>query len=104
MFGAFDCPDASLSVPRRSRSTTPLQALNLFNSRFSVQQAGLLSERIQTSHPSAIDRQVVLAFRSTLQREPRPDELVSGIELAKEFGLEAVCRALLNCSEFLFVP
>ena len=29
VFGAFDCPDASMVVPKRSRSTTPLQALNL---------------------------------------------------------------------------
>ncbi|MEZ6135449.1 MAG: DUF1553 domain-containing protein [Pirellulaceae bacterium] len=28
VFGAFDCPDASMVVPG-SRSTTPLQALNL---------------------------------------------------------------------------
>ena len=34
VFGVFDCPDASRAVAKRSRSTTPLQALNLFNSRF----------------------------------------------------------------------
>ncbi|MCA9267351.1 MAG: DUF1553 domain-containing protein, partial [Planctomycetales bacterium] len=32
VFGAFDCPDASQVAPKRSRSTTPLQAFNLFNS------------------------------------------------------------------------
>ncbi|MEM7393290.1 MAG: DUF1553 domain-containing protein, partial [Verrucomicrobiota bacterium] len=41
VFGAFDCPDASMVVPKRSRSTTPLQALNLFNSHFVLQQADL---------------------------------------------------------------
>ncbi|MGZ0174845.1 MAG: DUF1553 domain-containing protein, partial [Planctomycetales bacterium] len=44
VFGAFDCPDASMGVPKRSRSTTPLQALNLFNSHFVMQQADLFAK------------------------------------------------------------
>jgi len=31
VFGAFDCPDAGQSTARRRESTTPIQALNLFN-------------------------------------------------------------------------
>ena len=38
-FRAFDCPDAALVAPRRNVSTTALQALNLLNSRFVIQQA-----------------------------------------------------------------
>ena len=38
VFGAFDCPDAGQSTARRRESTTPVQALNLFNSRFTVEQ------------------------------------------------------------------
>ena len=33
VFGAFDCPDAGQSTARRRESTTPIQALNLFNRR-----------------------------------------------------------------------
>ncbi|HIA18033.1 MAG TPA: DUF1553 domain-containing protein, partial [Planctomycetaceae bacterium] len=47
VFGLFDCPDANQVVPKRSRSTTPLQALNLFNSTFVVQQAQILSKRLE---------------------------------------------------------
>ncbi len=36
VFGAFDCPDAGQSTAHRRESTTPLQALNLFNSRFTL--------------------------------------------------------------------
>ena len=36
VFGAFDCPDAGLPTPRRSQSTTAIQALNLFNSPFVI--------------------------------------------------------------------
>ena len=35
-FGAFDCPDAGQLAPRRTPSTTALQALNLLNSPFVV--------------------------------------------------------------------
>jgi hypothetical protein len=33
-FGVFDCPDATTTMPRRNRSTTALQALNLLNDPF----------------------------------------------------------------------
>jgi hypothetical protein len=36
VFGAFDCPDAGQSTAVRRASTTPIQALNLFNSRFTL--------------------------------------------------------------------
>ncbi|MEX1224711.1 MAG: DUF1553 domain-containing protein, partial [Pirellulales bacterium] len=42
VFGAFDCPDGGQVTPKRSRSTTALQALNLLNSPFLLQQAEYL--------------------------------------------------------------
>lgn len=47
VFGAFDCPDAGQSTARRRESTTPIQALNLFNSRFTVDQARVFAERVE---------------------------------------------------------
>jgi hypothetical protein len=47
VFGAFDCPDGTQIAPQRSRSTTPLQALNLFNSGFIQQQSDLMAARLQ---------------------------------------------------------
>ena len=46
-FGAFDCPDGGQIAPKRNRSTTPLQALNLLNSPFMLQQAGFFAERLK---------------------------------------------------------
>src|SRR3989442_9249758 len=46
-FGAFDCPDGGQIAPKRMRSTTPLQALNLLNSGFIVQQADFLAARLE---------------------------------------------------------
>ncbi len=45
VFGAFDAPDAGQVCPKRSRSTTPIQALNMLNSSFMVQQGNLLAVR-----------------------------------------------------------
>ena len=45
-FEAFDCPDGGQVCPKRTRSITALQALNLLNSHFMVQQADLFSQRL----------------------------------------------------------
>ena len=45
-FGAFDCPYGGQIAPRRTSATTPLQALNLLNSRFALQQARFFAERL----------------------------------------------------------
>ena len=55
IFGAFDCPDGSLVTPRRSSSTTPLQALNLFNSRFVLDQAERLARRLRAEAGPDLD-------------------------------------------------
>ena len=48
VFGAFDCPDAGQPTPKRSQSTTAIQALNLFNSPFVIAQAEMLAGRLLT--------------------------------------------------------
>ncbi|VTS05859.1 DUF1553 domain-containing protein [Tuwongella immobilis] len=101
-FGAFDCPDAGQIAPKRNQSTTPLQALNLLNSPFAVQQSEAFAARLQAEAPSEearIRRAFVLAFG----REPSPVEQSAAAGLTKEFGLSALCRALLNANEFLFI-
>ena len=104
VFGAFDCPDLSQVMPKRSRSTTPLQALNLFNSHFMLQQTELFARRLQREATDEPNRQMNLAFQLCFGRDPQRSELEGAISLAQEHGLVAVCRALLNSNEFLFVP
>jgi len=103
VFGAFDCPDASQVMPKRSRSTTPLQALNLFNSRFVLQQAGLFAERLREHAPEKIAQQVAKGFRLAFGRNVSDEELADAIAFVEEHGLEAFCRALLNANEFVFI-
>jgi hypothetical protein len=103
-FGAFDCPDAGQASPQRARSTTPLQALNLFNSGFVNQQAGLLAARLQREAGEDPAAQVRRGFRLTVLHEPDAEEARICGELAREHGLPVLCRVLLNANEFLFLP
>jgi hypothetical protein len=102
-FGAFDCPDAGQIAPKRNRSTTPLQSLNLLNSPFVIQQSNFFAGRVvKESGNEAVDR-VRRAFRLAFQRDPSERESSAAVRLVNDFGLPALCRALLNANEFLYV-
>ncbi len=102
VFGLLDCPDAATTVAKRSRSTTPLQALNLFNSQFVLQQATLFSRRLRQESKSESD-QVNRAYQLCYGREPIKEEMMGAQAFIKQHGLQAFCRALLNSNEFLFL-
>lgn len=95
VFGAFDCPDGSQVMPKRSRSTTPLQALNLFNSPFVIQQADKLGARIGGDPAKAFD---ILYGRPATE-----EETADSTAFITEYGLQAFCRAMLNTNELLFI-
>jgi mono/diheme cytochrome c family protein len=102
-FGAFDCPDAGQIAPKRNVSITPLQSLNLLNSAFVLQQAGYLKERIEKEAGPNLAAQVKCAFRLAFQRLPTEKELAAAEKLVGAHGLSALCRALFNANEFVFV-
>ncbi len=103
LFGSFDCPDGGSVTPKRSRSNTPLQALNLFNSTFVVQQADILAKRLATEAGPAPEAQAALAFRLFYGRMPDGKELVSSTAMIRDHGVQSFARAMFNTSEFLFV-
>ncbi len=104
VFGAFDCPDAGQSMPRRRQSTTPIQALNLFNSQFTIDQSNALAARIRDEAGDNVNDQIHLTCRLALGREAFPDEISELTSVANTHGLETVCRAVFNSNEFLFLP
>ena len=103
VFGAFDCPDASMVVPKRSRSTTPIQALNLLNSGFVMQQAGLFAQRLQ-AEAATLEEQVNLAWLLCFQRAPTREEATDSLAFIEAEGIEQFTRAILNSNEFVFIP
>ncbi|MEO6808026.1 MAG: PSD1 and planctomycete cytochrome C domain-containing protein [Isosphaeraceae bacterium] len=103
-FGAFDCPDAGQNQPSRPRSTTPLQALNLFNSRFVVQQAERFADQLGVEAGVDPTAQVRLGFQRTVGRDPDLEETCLCVGLIESQGVPTFCRVLLNANEFLFLP
>ena len=104
VFGAFDCPDASQVVPKRSRSTTPLQALNLFNSQFLMQQAERFADRLEREAGKEPSGQVERAWQLCFQRPPDSAILADSVEFIEREGLVQFARVLLNSNEFVFIP
>jgi hypothetical protein len=103
LFSAFDAPDGAQVTPRRSVSTTPLQALNLLNSRFMLQQSMFFAERLKREAGADAAAQVALAFRLAFARAPADVESTAAVALIREHGLSAFCRALFNTNEFVYV-
>jgi len=103
VFGAFDCPDGGSVMAKRSRSNTPLQALNLFNSTFVGGQGELLQKRLQAEAGEQSAAQVQLAFRLFYARPPDAYEIERSLAFIGEHGLLSFVRALYNTSEFLFI-
>jgi hypothetical protein len=104
VFGAFDCPDAGQSTARRRQSTTPIQALNLFNSRFTIEWSAAFSQRVEQLEPSDVPRQIALTYHLAFGREPNDDEITDAAPVVREHGLATLCRAIFNSNEFLFLP
>ena len=109
IFGAFDCPDAGQTTPRRTRSTTAIQALNLFNSPFVIDRAKAFAARVRAENgidaeTDAIDRLVTSAFELSLARPPSASELRESAAVVRAHDLETLCRVLFNSNEFLFLP
>ncbi|MFT3883710.1 MAG: DUF1549 domain-containing protein [Gemmatales bacterium] len=103
VFGAFDCPDGTLTMPRRNSSITPLQALNLLNSQFILNQCKQFAERLRKECPNDVNTQIRQAYVLAYARMPTTNELSLSETLVKSHGLESLCRVLFNSNEFLFV-
>ncbi len=104
VFGAFDCPDAGQSTARRRESTTPLQALNLFNSRFTLEESDALARRVVREAGPDSAAQVRHAYQLAMSRMPSTDEADEAVTFVRHHGLAGLCRALYNSNEFLMVP
>jgi hypothetical protein len=104
VFGAFDCPDAGQSTDRRRESTTPIQALNLFNSRFTAETAAALAARLERECPTDSDARIRRLFLLCLGRAPSAAEAEAIRATLAESSLVNVCRTMLNANAFVFWP
>jgi len=104
MFTAFDFPDCGQIRPKRRISTTPLQALNLLNSDFVIDQSRRIADRALGDVDGDDTGSVNRCFELLLGREPTAQERKACLAVAREDDLSLVCRALINSNEFAFLP
>lgn len=71
----FDAPFRETCAVRRTRTNTPLQALNLMNDPTFVEAARFLGERTMREGGSQAESRLSYAFRLITARRPRPEEL-----------------------------
>jgi hypothetical protein len=98
----LDCADPNQPVPVRNTTLTALQALALMNNPFMVRQAAHFAERLRAVKPD-LAGQVDLAHRLAFGRPADADTRAALTAHAREHGLAATCRVLLNANEFVFV-
>lgn len=117
---AFDFPDRIRSVGERLNTNTSLQALFLFNSKWSIGMAKQFSERVLSESKDNTEDALRKAVSYAWGRLPSESELgqlrdawsantqlaeqegVSG-PAARARGFEDVCHSLLSSNEFLFL-
>jgi hypothetical protein len=100
---AFDCPQATASTPVRAVSLTPVQLLTHWNDAFVLAMADRFAQRLAREAGDDPARQVDLAFRLAYQRWSTDVERKRCAAFVAEHGAWALCRVILNASEFLFV-
>ena len=91
IFTAFDFPDCGQVRAKRPVSTTPLQALNLMNSDFSLNNPSCWLNGLRKT-PALIHRKMLNDALVAAARKPSDDELAAGIRSQKN----TACRC---CAE-----
>ena len=130
LFDAFDAPDTQSACPKRETSTHAIQPLILLNSEFGISQAKALADRVLSLFESQ-DERIQGVYRLVLGRGPSPGEATRALRFLRdqaavvddpsvanplpEDAVPAVnsaeraawvdfCLAMLNRTEFLYVP
>jgi hypothetical protein len=117
----FDQPVLPLNCTKRNTSAVVQQSLNMLNSEFILNQAGILADRVSREVASGSQEdQIGRAFQLTFSRQPAAEEvqwcgeflarqvdrLTAGGEqptAVEQAALANLCQMLLNTNEFLYV-
>lgn len=125
----FDAPDSNVSCPKRERSTTPLQALNLLNDPVFFEAAQAMAADLWRENFRSDGDRLDAAFLRAVSRKPSPQETdrmlsyleqqkgrlqsdpklaaslfpgqVEGVSRPKLGAWVALTRSILNLDEFL---
>lgn len=104
LFGAFDLPDAGQVCAKRSRSTTAIQALNLFNGPFVLDHALRMAAWLQVPGNDPAKDPIEAVYRRAYSRSPNEGEASAARRFIEQYGLAPFCRAIFNSNELVFLP
>ncbi len=105
----FDAPNSLVTCPRRERSTTPLQALELLDDPVFFEGAQAMAKRVLRESPASDFRsRLNYAYRLALARDAKPEE-VSAMSVYYDSertrdeaaAWMAVSSVVLNLDEFI---
>jgi hypothetical protein len=102
MFETLDFADTVSSCPQRQTTTVAPQALSLFNGDFANEQARHFAARLQSEVGDDREKQVRLAWRLALCREPTDREMETMSAFLEKESLAQLCRVILNLNEFVY--
>jgi len=120
MLEVLDLCDTTRSSEKRKVTSVPTQALTLLNGEFANRQAKHFAERLRHEAGNDVERQIRLAYRLALCREPRASEMSMltaflqresagiakersiSVDEAKSVALQRVCRVVFNLNEFVY--
>ncbi len=111
---SFDMANGLKSVAVRDATTTPLQALLLFNGEYALARARSMAKRLSQTEDQDASELLQSAFLWTWGRSPSDDELSRGLQFigaAPDQSSLAInserlvdfCHVLLNSNEFLYL-
>jgi len=98
----LDCADSSQSTPKRNETLTALQALSLLNNKFSIAMARHFASRLE-KEANDMAEQVKRGHVLVTGRVPTKEEENLLMEYTSRHGLQNLCRALFNLSEFTYL-
>ncbi|MDB5390538.1 MAG: hypothetical protein JWM11_6184, partial [Planctomycetaceae bacterium] len=109
----FDFADTDSSCAARFATTQPTQALGMLNGDFLNVQAATLAERLKREAGADPEKQVRLALRLVLSREPDAASVERGLVLLKSMKekhkadpdqvLKYYCLLVYNLNEFVYL-
>lgn len=109
----FDFADTDSSCAARFVTTQPTQALGMLNGKFLNDQAAEFAKRLRKESGNETRKQVALAYRLALCREPEPALIDRGLKLidvlqqkhgrSADQALDQFCLMVLNLNEFMYL-